>query len=183
MSRGLSSGFKAEIDNEVLRPALFVKASFSSELRLWTGHGSKTLASQIYDGAGDLLSITNLQENSDLGTSGLSLTLSGANPTIVNAIKSQEFQGNELTVYLAVLFSSGNVRAHTVFFKGLMDNATYYQSGDSVTIKLDVENHLSRLSRTNKRMYTSQDQKSIHPYDKGLDYIESIADQKLVWGA
>lgn len=183
MSRGLSSGFRNHIDDAVFSPALFVKASFSNELRLWTGYGTKTIYPSAYTGAGDLLSITSVQENSDLGTSGISITLSGCNNTIVTAIRDEEFQGNDIVVYLAsVSQNSTSVANYTEFFRGFMDNATYVQDGDSITIKLDCENHLARLSRTNQRLYTKEDQKKFGGNDLGLDYVESIAEQKLVWG-
>ena len=86
MSRGLNSTFLSKINSGYLKPALFVKAGFSTEMRFWSGVGSCNLASQSYVGAGDLLDITPVVENSDLGTSGLSISLSGCNNTIVNAI-------------------------------------------------------------------------------------------------
>ena len=183
MSRGLSSDFLSEINDDLLRPALFVKASFSTELRLWTGYGNCSLGGQTYTGAGSLLSISSVQENSDLGTSGLSITLSGCDNTIVSAIRSEEFQGGDITVYLGVLQKNYSlVEGYTVFFKGFMDNGTYVQNGETITIKLDIENHLARLSRSNQRLYTKEDQKHFGGSDLGLDYIESIAEQELVWG-
>lgn len=183
MSRGLDSTFLSKINSGYLKPALFVKAGFSTEMRFWSGVGSCNLASQAYVGAGDLLDITPVTENSDLGTSGLSISLSGCNNTIVNAIRDEEFQGNPVTVFLAVMQDDRNsVSAYTTFFKGFMDNSTYVQNGETITIKIDVENHLARLSRTNTRLFTAKDQKNVFPNDLGLDYIESIAEQKLIWG-
>lgn len=183
MSRGLSSNFLSEINDDHIKPALFVKAEFSTQLRLWTGYRASSLGGLSYTGAGTLLSISSVQENSDLGTSGLSITLSGCDNTIVSAIRDEQFQGNEITVYLAVLNpETQTVRGYTVFFKGFMDNATYVQNGDTITIKVDVENHLARLSRTNMRLYTKEDQKKFGGNDLGLDYVESIAEQKLTWG-
>ena len=185
MSRGLDQTFKGIINSEYIKPALFVKASFSSELRIWSGHGSAYINGTRYDGAGELLSVGTVQENSDLGTSGLTVSLSGCDNQIVNAMRDEEFQGNELIVYLGVLDDVAGVRsvaATTTFFKGFMDNATYVQNGETITIQISVENHLARLSRTNTRLYTAKDQKNVFPNDLGLDYIESIAEQKLIWG-
>lgn len=188
MSRGLNSTYKAKIASGYFKPALYVAAEFDTTLRLWTGLGTSSFNGVNYTGAGDLLKISSVSENSDLGTSGLSITLSGCNSTIVTAIRDQEFQGNTVTVYLNVVNEPSDggginaVAASTVFFKGYMDNAIYTQNGDSVTIQLDVINQFARLSRSNVRLYTAEDQRNVRSNDLGLNYIESIAEQKLVWG-
>jgi len=53
---------------------------------------------------------------------------------------------------------------------------------DSSTIQLAVENRLVDLERARPTRYTSAYQKSKYPTDLGFDFVESLQDQKLVWG-
>ncbi len=186
MSRDLHSHFTNLLDDDVIRPVMLVYLGFDTPLRLCTSFGDQTVSGVHYTGTGDLLSISTAKENTDLGTSGITLSLSGCNTTIVERMRDQDFQGNPVNIYLALETEIGGVSTSTrttPFFSGFMDNATYVQNGDTITISLSVENHLARLSRTNLRLYTQEDQQLNHGQsDIGLNYVESIAEQKLVWG-
>ena len=186
MSRDLHANFLSLLDDDVIRPVMCVYLGFDSPLAMCTSAVTQSFGGVSYAGAGTLLSISSSKENTDLGTSGLTLSLSGCAPYIVERMRDTDFQGNPVEIYLALAQESGYVSSSTratPFFKGFMDNATYVQNGDTITITLSVENHLARLSRTNLRLYTQEDQQLNHGQsDIGLNYVESIAEQKLVWG-
>ena len=56
------------------------------------------------------------------------------------------------------------------------------ESADTSTLQLTAENKLIDLERPRVGRFTSEYQKSIYPDDKGFDFVESMQEQKIVWG-
>jgi hypothetical protein len=60
---------------------------------------------------------------------------------------------------------------------------TINDGADSLSITVSAENKLIILNRDKVLRYTDQDQKRLFPNDKGLEYVASIQDKPLTWGA
>ena len=71
MSRGLTSAMESAASADVVRPIYLVKMAFdvtvtTDELNLWSGRGDLAYGGDTYTGVGDLLSISQMQETSDM---------------------------------------------------------------------------------------------------------------------
>lgn len=184
MSRSLHADMQTAVEDSVVRPFVFVDLNFSTPVYLWSGYGEITINTVEYIGAGELLGISVMEESQDLGAKGLELNLSGISGTeLLNKALTEEYQGKTVTVRLGLFDSTGDVHNSPItIFSGFMDVLSIDEGGETASISLAVENKLIQLNRSNKRRYTSLDQKRSYPTDKGFDFVTVIAEQDIEWG-
>lgn len=192
MSRGIHTDFETDIDNGKYQFCMAVQilgisgTNGTSNLLLSNGIKEYTSASApyVYTPAGSLLSISSVNENSDLGTSGITIQLSGCDNSLVTIARDAEFQGAEVRVWIFQLDENlDQVGSAIRYFTGILDNMVYRQSGNEIIIEVTCENFLVRLDDRNIRRYTHEDQSDVHGLsDQGLTFVEDIAEQKLIWG-
>ena len=184
MSRVLSNAMKEMAVAKVVRPIFLVRMVFdSSQLNIWSGVGDISFDSVTYTGLGDLLSISDIKETSDISATGINVSLSGVKSSLIAIAKDQEYQGRELTVRLGAFNESGSLIADPVIiFSGFMDTMTIAEAGTYSTISIAVENKLVAFERTKVRRYTAEDQKIDHPTDKGFEFVTSIVQKEIIWG-
>lgn len=183
MARGINSAFQGQLDSGTYSYAVGVDMAFTNGVSRITNY-SRTLLFQNanYISAGTLLSVGSVNENTDLGISGLSITLSGLDTIIVSQMRDTEIQGVDVNAYLLIIDSSAQVVDSHLYFKGVIDNMTYTQNRETVTITLNCENFLVRFGDKLNRRYTVEDQKTYYPSDDGLNFVEDIAEQEITWG-
>ena len=188
MSRTLTSGMTAVTTADVVRPVYFVRMVFDSgespsALNLWNGTGDLTYGSNTYIGTGDLLSISQITETSDISATGITVSLTGVKTSLIAIAKDHEYQGRPLSVSLGAFDASGDLIADPVIvFSGFMDTMTISENGAYSTIAIAVENKLVAFERTKVRRYTAEDQKIDHPTDKGFEYVTAIVQKEIIWG-
>lgn len=184
MSRVLSNAMKEMAVAKVVRPIFLVRMVFdSSQLNIWSGVGEISFDSVTYTGLGDLLSISDIKETSDISATGINVSLSGVKSSLIAIAKDQDYQGRELTVRLGAFNESGSLIADPVIiFSGFMDTMTIAEAGTYSTISIAVENKLVAFERSKVRRYTAEDQKIDHPTDKGFEFVTSIVQKQIIWG-
>lgn len=183
MSRTVPAALLTALDGDEIDVFYAVDLAFdSSNIRLWTGYGDKTINSNTYTGSGNLLTIDGLEEASDLSARGTTLTLNGLDSTIVTYALTEEYQGRLVTIYWGV----GNNTVEV--FSGYMDKMTIQDSADGATIQLTVESRLIVLERPNVRRYTRESHagvrtaKSLSGSDTFFDWVTKLQDKQIVWG-
>lgn len=188
MSRGLTNGMEIVALAQEVKPLVLIEALFDSNvptsyIYLWNGLGDLSHDSKTYIGAGDLLSISSIQETVELRASGITLQLSGIGDPLLSKAKTEDYQGRELTVKLGA-FSATNtiVSDPVVVFSGFMDTMTINDDGNTGTISLTVENRLIEFEKTRVRRFTDNDQRIDYPNDDGLEYVSKIQEKAVVWG-
>ena len=188
MSRTLTSGMTAVTTADVVRPAYFVRMVFDSGespnvLNIWNGIGDLAYGGNTYTGTGDLLSISQITETSDISATGINVSLTGVKTSFIAIAKDHEYQGRPLSVSLGAFDASGDLIADPVIvFSGFMDTMTISESGAYSSIGISVENKLVSFERTKVRRYTAEDQKIDHPTDKGFEYVTAIVQKEIIWG-
>ena len=184
MSRVLTNAMKEMAVAKVVRPIFLVHMVFdSSELNIWSGVGDLSFDSVTYTGLGDLLSISDIKETSDISATGISVSLSGVKTSLIAVAKDQDYQGRELTVRLGAFNESGSLIADPVIiFSGFMDTMTIAEAGVYSSITIAVENKLVAFERAKIRRYTAEDQKIEYPADKGFEFVTSIVQKEIFWG-
>ena len=188
MSRTLTSGMTAVTTADVVRPAYFVRMVFDSGespnvLNIWNGIGDLAYGGNTYTGTGDLLSISQITETSDIQATGINVSLTGVKTSFIAIAKDHEYQGRPLSVSLGAFDASGDLIADPVIvFSGFMDTMTISESGAYSSIGISVENKLVSFERTKVRRYTAEDQKIDHPTDKGFEYVTAIVQKEIIWG-
>jgi len=192
VSRDLSSGVSSTLNDDVIYPFFAVELNFDSGtftaadgttqdlvLRLGTGLGTLTYDGNRYDGTGNMLDISSIEESTEIAAKGATITLSGVPSQVVSLALSEQYQGRECTIYFGMTSSQSSL---TEVFTGYMDQMSIDEGPESSTVQLTVENKLIDLERPRVGRFTSEYQKSIYSEDKGFDFVESLQEQKLTWG-
>ena len=124
--------------------------SSQNAIRLWTGYGNKTIDSNTYIGSGNLLSISGLEEVSDLSSKGATVSLNGLDSSIVALALTANYQGRLARIYWGI--NTNQLEA----FSGFMDQMTITDTGDTSSISVTLESRLIVLERASTRRYTSE---------------------------
>jgi len=181
MSRDISSVLLNALDDDVINPFFAIELLFDSPntLRFWTGAGDLSYQGNTWIGSGNLISISAIEEGSDLSVKGATLTFSSITSEIISLALAEPYQGRVCNIYLGV---TSDETALTQLFSGYMDQMSISENPDSAVIELTIENKLIDLERPRISRYTSAYQKSVYAGDLGLDFIEDLQDKEIVWG-
>jgi len=188
MSRTLTTAMSNALVADVVRPFYLVSMNFdsgetTSNLHIWTGLGDLTFESVSYTGLGDLLSISPVEETSDISAKGISVSLTGIKDQFLDVALTHEYQGRPITVRLGAFDDTGSLIADpAIIFSGFMDTMIIAESGEYSTITVSAENKLIAFERTRVRRYTAEDQKIDYPTDKGFEFVTSIVEKEILWG-
>ncbi len=181
MPRDLDPTFGTELVSPFIRPAFFAELTFRSQTSyVWTGVGPYSFNGQTWTGVGDVGSVGTYSEGMDLVASGMTISLSGINNTLLGESMSDIRQGAPAVIYLALLDQNMNmVGVPTVWFGGLMDKPTANIGTDTSTITIALETNAIRLQQGQRLKYTSAEQRRLFPDDTGFDWVEKLNDQAI----
>lgn len=184
MSRTLTSAMQTAATADVVRPIFLVQMAFpTANLNMWSGIGDLTVGGVDYIGAGNLLSVGDISESTELQANGIRLSLSGVSSVLITKARDEDYQGRELKILLGAMDSSNSMIADpVVMFSGFMDTMTINDAGETAIISVTAENRLIEFEKTRVRRYTAEDQKIDFPNDKGLEYVAEMAEKEIVWG-
>ena len=161
-----------------------IKAEFDTDdILVWSGTDDLVISSETYTGAGNLLTISNVEENLELKSNGLSIALSGMDSTIVTYAITENYQNRPITLFLGYLMGGTNEVAGTLtLFKGRMTSLTINDAPQGSTITIDAENRLIDLDRPSNFRYTKESQNFLHSGDTAFNRVASLQDKEIVWG-
>lgn len=162
-----------------------LKLEFDTEtIRLHSGMGELTIDGEVYEGAGTLLSISDIEDSSELRSSGVTFALSGMNPEVLGYALSEDYQNRKATLKMAFL-SGGTDHVVGVMdtYTGRMMQISIADNAESgATIQVQTENRLVDLRRPSNYRYTKESQNYLHPDDTSLDEVAAIQDMQIFWG-
>jgi len=166
--------------------ALFVgvKAQFDSGvIRLWSGTDDLTINSESYTGAGGLLAISGVEEGTEVNSTGVVVTLSGMDSTVLNYALSESYQNRVITIFLGYLMGGTNEVAGTLtMFKGRMTTLSINDDPAGSIVSISAENRLIDLDRPCNFRYTKESQNFLHSGDTGFNRVASLQDKEIKWG-
>jgi hypothetical protein len=179
MSRTIPSALLTALSQPEVYPYYAVELNFDSgAIRLWTGYGDLTISSNTYTGGGSLLSISGLEEASDLSAKNITLSLSGVPSTLVTLALSENYQRRSCKVYFGTTDTSTPIEV----FSGFMNTMTIEDSGETSTISLTVESKLIRLEKASNRRYSEENHVARHSGDTFFSYVADLQDKEVIWG-
>ncbi len=185
MTRIATAGILDAIDDEIVRPVLFVELDFPSGFVRLNSTNSNLVNpadSNSYTGIGNLGSVSSISESSNLQADGIQLTLSGIATGVISAA-FEKAQGRDATIWLGLFDSDYVVIADpSIIFKGLIDNASI-AIGETGTIQLNVENRMIEWQRPKIKRYTNEEQQAGFSGDKFFEFVNQTVDKELFWGA
>lgn len=180
MSRSLTTQLNTDVAADHIAPFLAFDFEFDSgTIYLWNGVGEKTIDGKLYIGAGALLSVSEIEETSQLDARGVTLVLTSLDFSLLSIALAEPYQGRPAKVYLGVATDYSEM---TEIFSGYMDKMDIDEGLESCAIRMSIENKLIELERIRSHRYTSAYQKDEYPGDKAFDFVEDLLDKKLPWG-
>ena len=166
--------------------ALFfaVKAEFDTDdILVWSGIDDLVIGSDTYTGAGTLLSVSNSEDNLELKSNGLVISLSGMDSTVVTYALTENYQNRPITLFLGYVMGGTNeVAGKLTLFKGRMASLVVNDTPEGSTVTIDAENRLVDLDRPSNLRYTKESQNFLHSGDTGFNRVASLQDKQINWG-
>jgi hypothetical protein len=187
MSRTLTAPVSTACAADVVKPAYLVELVFDSgPLRMWTGRGEYNWSAtgRVFQGVGDLLAVSDVEETQRVEANGITLTLSGVDSSNLSYALGQNYRNRRARVWLALFDpATGNLIADPVsVFAGRMDTMKITDAATSAQIAITCESKLIDLQRARERRYTHEDQIDLYPGDLGLEYVAGLQEREIAWG-
>ena len=168
----------------VFLPAIFVQATLASgTLYIWSGYGSTTWNGQTWQGVGSLLNISTIEEKATVSATGLVVTLSGIDPTLLANVLDEFEVCGPVKVFLGAFSSPGVLIANPIcLWAGNLDVPTIDVGADTASISINCESRLIEMNVSVDRRYTDQEQQVDTPGDLAFSFVNSIQNQPVYWG-
>jgi len=183
-SRDIPAAITNRLANDQQQIAYAVNLGFDSgAVNVWTGAGDFTGSDGItYIGAGEFLSVSNVEESAELSSTNLTITLSGLNSKIVEYATTENYQSRPVTLNMFFFHpETAEEVEKVILFKGRMDTLSV-TDGDSFSVIISCENLLIDLTRPKNLFFTPETQNFLHSGDKGLEFVPRIQEQTINWG-
>lgn len=183
MTRTVVSTIVSEVTGTVVRPILLGEMEFDSGvIRVWNGIGTLPISGNDFSGIGNLGSISPIVETASVKSTGLDLTLSGVDSSLLSIALTEDYQERNATMWIGFM-DSGNAYIDRIqMYKGRMDVMTIDEEGDSSVISVSTESVLVGLERARERRFTDQDQQSQYSGDLGFEFVTSLQQKDIPWG-
>jgi hypothetical protein len=149
----------------------------------WSGNTSISWNGQTWLGLGDLLSISVQEDGTTVEARGISLTISGFNPTLLTDCLSDYKLGEPVNVYLGVFSSGYLISSPICAWSGRTDQPTIDFDGTKASITIACENRLVDLNRAVDRRWTHDDQQRDNPGDLAFFFVDQLVERNLFWGS
>jgi hypothetical protein len=179
----MSTAMLGWITGRVLPTALFFEGTFASgPVYLWTGYGPIQWNGQTWTGIGTLGSVSPVGEGSTVEAKGLTVTLSGIDPTTLADVLGEFLLGAAMALSLGG-FNDGVLIADPIpAFVARMDQPTIDIDAKTATLSINCESRLVDMDVAVDRRYTPEDQQRDWPGDLGMTFVPSIQEITIFWG-
>jgi len=181
--RTLSNLFKAasKADNFVF--GIAAEMDFPSGItRMNTSPYVISINGNNFSGVGSLGKVSSISEEASLTAKGISMTLSGIDPAVVNVALNDNPQGRACKLWVC-LFDADHKLINLPYPVGTwrMDTLSI-ASGKTATITLKAESALADWDRPRVRYYTDGDQQARYPGDLFFEFLAPNLDKEILWG-
>jgi hypothetical protein len=184
MPRNITSNYLLALQEGYLYPAIFVAINFASgPVYVWSGYQPQILNGTVYTGAGSLLQVSTIEDGSTVQARGVSVTLSGIDPTLLPATLSEFQVGLPATIYLGLFGGEGLalVGNTVVAWAGRTDQPTITVDEQTASITINLESVLLDMNVPVPYRYTNQDQQLFYSGDLGFSWVNAIQQIPIYW--
>lgn len=172
-----------EVQKPQLNPFVAVHIALDDPVRAWTGVGTVAFGGFIYEGVGALGSISPIGEEIDGAAVGVSVTLSGIDPSFELDLLSQPYRGRLFEVFVGALNErfDGMAVEPVRLWRGYVDSVTL-QDGERLSVTITAESEMRDQGRPRVRRYSDQEQRRRYPGDRFFEYLPQLAEVPILWG-
>ncbi len=205
MSKTIPASFATRLAAVEKRPFYAVEIDFdTAPLYIWTGVGNIGSGGKTYLGTGEALSISGLDEVSDMGAKGATVTLSGLDAALISTALSEPYQHRACRIYFGMLpvgdeyllteagealtTESGELimleqnTSMSLVFAGRVDRMPISSDGQTASITATIESRWVGLERAKVRRYTNENQITRHANDTFLSFVADLQHKKVEFG-
>lgn len=186
MPRNIGAEFLLALQEGYLYPVIFVEMYFATgPVRICTWNQDLFNNGVVFTAAGNLLQVSTIQDGSDVHARGISISLSGFDPTLLPLVLNDFQVGLPVTVYLGAFNSqtASQVSYSVIAWQGRTDEPTITVDEKSATITVACESMLIDLNTPVPWRYTNQDQQLFAPGDLGFSFVNSIQSIPIYWNS
>ncbi|HXP07570.1 MAG TPA: hypothetical protein VN828_03700 [Acidobacteriaceae bacterium] len=184
MPRNATSAFIQALGEGYLYPVLLLTIQFSSgPVYLSTSYQDLYYLGNTYKGVGSLLEISTIEDGSTVQARGVSVTLSGIDPTLLPACLNDLVTGLPATIYLGLsTYGSYLVSNSVVAWSGRTDQPSITISEKTASITVALESNLMDMNVPVPYRYTNVDQQIFYSGDQGFSWVNAIQLIPIYWG-
>ena len=182
---GIDSSIVGKLEGDHVFVFWAVKAEFdTADVRLHTWKDELTVNSEVYEGAGTLLSIGDISDSAELKSDGVTVAISGMDTTVLGYALTENYQNRPITIYMGYLDGGGEkVSGVMTAFKGRMQAITITDDPQGAsTVVVESENRLVDLRRPSNLRYTKESQNFIDSTDTAFNRVQQVQKQEIYWG-
>lgn len=133
-------------------------------------------------GAGDLIGVSGIEENSEIIITSVTVTLSGANLALVSAAIQSARANMRGRLYVGFLSEAGEIIPDPYLaFEGLLSEPVVEIGDQASLISITYENDLVEMLRPREWRFTHESQKVEYPADRGFEHVAALQDKELEW--
>jgi hypothetical protein len=182
--RNVTSNYLLALQEGYLFPCILVEIYFATgPVRVCTAYQGQILNGNLYTGVGSMLEVSTIEDGSSIQARGVSVSLSGIDPTLLPATLTEFQVGLAATIYLGLFGGEGLslVNDTVIAWQGRTDQPTITVDEKTATISINLESRLMDMNVPVPYRYTNQDQQLFAPGDKGFSFVNSIQSIPLYW--
>ena len=189
MSRTLPAGLTATLNDPFLIPVLFVRLEFdSAPLHLHTDLGTITTTdtspNRVWTGTGDLGSVGPVEETDGVTPTGIEVSLSGIDSTLLDEARNQDYQDRPIYIYIGMrdAVTGALVSDIAEIFAGYMDQMIITSGRELSTITLSAESEQIRWTRSPAIYYDAATLQEAYAGETFFNYLPDMLNIQLRWG-
>ncbi len=180
MSRGLPSNIVTQINGSNIRLAYLVKIQTSTNILLTNHAKNISYNSDTYIADGSLSITDQIQENSDLEYSDISMQLFNTTNSIKNIFLTNNYVNKDAIIFCAFLNPSETIINAIEYFKGTVSSASVSDTTNGIVVDINLANQFKNWDIVRGRKYTDQSQQDIYNGDKGMQFAH-LAKNDIRW--
>lgn len=173
-----------ESKNQVVRPFNLVAMYFdSATLFVNSTPYDITFDGDIYLGVGTLGGFNAIPESTDGQAKSVDFTLSGIPTEYISIAFNEEYQGRPVNAWIGFLDTDHTMSLTPILAGSWKMDTMDIDMGKTAKISLKAESKMIDFRRAKAHLYTNEDQQRAFPDDKGLQFVNEMAQKReIVWG-
>lgn len=182
---GRNVPFDGNLNDAALIPVIFADLGFdSAHLYVHTDLGTITTGGHDWLGVGSFASISGIEETDDGTPTGMSLTLSGIDTTILTAALTEAYMDRPVVIYLAVRdMVTGAISSLHQLASMKMDSMVINAGNETARISLNTESEWINFDKSLMRYLSDSNEQLNYPGALGLIYLDDMINAKITIGS
>lgn len=159
-----------------------IEADFAAGMaRFWNGVGALDYGGNVYQGAGELISVEGLRTGTEIEVAEIRFRLNGVDSDILGGVLDASIKGRFAEVYEAFLDAEFRVIERELMTRCRLDTSSY-TIGDDGKVSVEIVTHAGMYQLLNRSAAkcSPEEAKALFPAETGFDEVhlqEDIASQ------